>query len=253
LLEWSWQEKIIERKNIGRVKLQVKEYFLEVIGHPSLAMAYVTRTNKLCKLSGCSRKTVSDFLEQFYDSKLFSHISYQLKPYYDRSLGHMCTPLKAPIIYVLCRTIKPITVVETGVASGVSSAVILQALEDNSEGLLHSIDLPNMDPKSTLPPGKETGWIIPVELKKRWNLIIGNSIKKLPVLLQRLGTIDLFLHDSEHTYANMLEEYTLSWPHIKRGRILLSDDVHDTTAFQDFCKHVSRTPVLFNGLGGVRK
>lgn len=45
-------------------------------------------------------------------------------------------------LYTIIRIRKPDIVVETGVAQGVSSTFILQALEDNGRGQLYSIDLP---------------------------------------------------------------------------------------------------------------
>ena len=45
-------------------------------------------------------------------------------------------------LYTLSRSIKPGIVVETGVASGISSAYILRALDKNNHGKLFSIDLP---------------------------------------------------------------------------------------------------------------
>ena len=41
---------------------------------------------------------------------------------------------------------------------------------------------------------------IPPELKQRWTLILGRSQEELPPLLERLGTIDSFMHDSEHSF-----------------------------------------------------
>lgn len=46
------------------------------------------------------------------------------------------------LVYAIVRVLKPEIVVETGVASGLSSAYILQALEENRKGKLYSIDLP---------------------------------------------------------------------------------------------------------------
>lgn len=46
-----------------------------------------------------------------------------------------------PLLYTIARLSRPATVVETGVASGRSSFSILQALADNGEGLLYSIEL----------------------------------------------------------------------------------------------------------------
>ena len=43
-------------------------------------------------------------------------------------------------LYYLCRILKPKNVIETGVAYGISSSYILQALEANKFGKLYSID-----------------------------------------------------------------------------------------------------------------
>jgi len=72
---------------------------------------------------------------------------------------------KGHLLYYLIRVIKPAIVVETGVASGISSLFILQALNDNDYGHLYSIDLPNVEPKSSLPSGYDPGWVIPENLR----------------------------------------------------------------------------------------
>lgn len=127
-------------------------------------------------------------------------------------------------LFVLCRLLRPSVVLETGVGSGWSSSHILAALDLNGEGELFSIDLPNADPGWSLPQGLKPGFLVPEELKKRWRLIIGDSNKMLPGLLDELGAIDMFLHDSEHSYETMSLEFTQSWPHLNRGGILISDD-----------------------------
>ena len=60
--------------------------------------------------------------------------------------------------YASVRALAPNTVVETGVANGVSSAYLLLALQKNGKGCLHSIGL--ADP-AFLPPGKHLGWLVP--------------------------------------------------------------------------------------------
>lgn len=163
------------------------------------------------------------------------------------------------IPYILVRFIKPARIVETGVASGFSSTLMLKALELNNKGVLYSIDLPpkfmrksyrRMD-NVTLPPKKEVGWLVPKGLKKRWRLLLGDSKKVLPHLLSDLAEIDMFLHDSEHTYNHMLFEYNQAWRHLRRGGILISDDVDWNDAFGDFVS-VKRCPhTLFYGRLGV--
>ena len=48
----------------------------------------------------------------------------------------------ARLCYALCRALRPMRVVETGVCYGVTSAFFLQALRQNDRGTLYSIDLP---------------------------------------------------------------------------------------------------------------
>ena len=146
----------------------------------------------------------------------------------------MSSVLRAPTLYVLCRVIKPQSVVETGVADGYSSSFILSALEANLKGHLYSIDLPNQ-PGQELTCGRTTGWLVPEGLKKRWTLLLGSSREKLPQLLDSLKTIDIFYHDSGHSYENMMFEFNEAISHLGQNSLLVSDDITDTKAFDDFC------------------
>ena len=159
-------------------------------------------------------------------------------------------------LYILARIFKPSVLVETGVSSGVSSAFTLKALSKNNKGKLFSIDLPNQDPsgKAVVPRGGKSGWIIPDNLRERHELIIGDSKKELPKLLDELGTIDWFFHDSLHTYEFMTWEYNQAWNHLRRPGLLLSDDITWNTAFSDFAKKVnSKELATFYNVGAIMK
>jgi predicted O-methyltransferase YrrM len=71
-------------------------------------------------------------------------------------------------------------------------------------------------------------------LRDRWELTLGRSSDKLPALLKTLGPIDIFFHDSEHTYDNMVWEFQTVWPGLKPGGKLLAHNVDKNTAFADF-------------------
>jgi predicted O-methyltransferase YrrM len=45
--------------------------------------------------------------------------------------------------------------------------------------------------------------------------------------------VDLFAHDSLHTRRNMRREFEAVWPNLRRGGILLADDVERNLAFAD--------------------
>jgi len=134
-------------------------------------------------------------------------------------------------LYLLCKITKPELVVETGVAYGLSSMYVLQALEENKKGLLYSID-GVFSPWQTR---EMIGAAIPSNLKNRWNFNFGSSAENLSNILSSLGSVDIFLHDSLHTYKNMMFEFETAWPYISKGGFLISDDIGDNNAFYDFC------------------
>jgi len=179
---------------------------------------------------------INDFknsLENFFDNISGDYPS-KTKPY---PLDYSIMGNSGPFLYRLCKKIKPEIIVETGVAYGVSSFYILKALSENKKGKLISID-------SIFRPwqSKEMiGAVIPKDLRDRWELKIGTS-KEL--LEKNLSSIDIFLHDSLHTYKNMSYEFGKAWPHIKKGGFLLSDDITSNNAFNDFCKSIKKEPTI---------
>ena len=170
-------------------------------------------------------------------------------------------------LYAVLRKVRPEVVVETGVANGFSTAFSLLALNVNGVGHLHSVDLPREvgrdygpgtfyegEGRAGIPPGSEPGWLIPQELKERWTLILGRSQEELPPLLGRLGTVDIFMHDSEHSFECMWFEFNAAWPALRPGGVLVSDDVNSTEAFGRFAAEEGRDPVrLAPGMALLRK
>jgi hypothetical protein len=169
------------------------------------------------------------------------------------------------ILYGFLRLHGTKTIVETGVAEGQSTAHILQALLDNGGGILHSIDLPNQfyltDQREFHAefnlPGSEPGCLVPAELRKFWELSIGPSQKLLPFVLKKLGMIDVFFHDSEHTSAVMDFEFETAWPYIRTGGYLVTDDASWSTSLRKIANKYGLTPVIVEGpdfsLGFLKK
>jgi predicted O-methyltransferase YrrM len=159
-------------------------------------------------------------------------------------------------LYALTRKLRPRVAVETGVCNGFSTAFVLLALERNGDGELYSIDLPEVagtdyEPGTfwqgkqgaAIPPGKEPGWMIPAPLRERWHLTIGRSQDELPSLLDRLADIDLFVHDSEHSYECMDFEFRSVWPALRDGGALVADDWNWNAAFEELARDVGRAPI----------
>ena len=148
----------------------------------------------------------------------------------DKSLSILSLE-EAISVYFLVLHTKPEIVIETGVSDGMSSFFILSALNENKKGNLYSIDLPEVGMPKLY--GKEPGWIVDEALRQRWTLIYGKTEVKLPPLLGKLKHVDIFLHDSEHSYTNMRFEFSMALKYMKEGSLLLSDDVRSNSAFQE--------------------
>ncbi|MCK5269121.1 MAG: class I SAM-dependent methyltransferase [Spirochaetes bacterium] len=145
-------------------------------------------------------------------------------------LSHSADINLARLCYVMCRAIRPRIVIETGVCYGVTSAFILKALEANQHGELHSIDLPPL-----ARGGDEfVGSLIPDDLRHRWQLHRGTSKKILPNLLKQLGSIDIFIHDSLHTYQNMKFEFDTAAPFLTEQSVVIADDIDENRAFREW-------------------
>ena len=257
--------------------------------HPlaSLATSRKIIKNNLSLFDCCSRLTgdTAEKLRQYFDdisknTSLEQHLQKKFKKYNDYILqadleftklakenpaGRLNRPSQGHagfFLYILVRALKPEFFVETGVSAGESSTYILQAMHDNNFGKLYSIDLPSVFvPKgltTITPEGETSGWAVPEELKDRWELIFGKSEAILPDLLKKLQNIDIFFHDSMHTYHHMMFEYTTSWDFINKNGLMLSDDIvvmngKGHSPFVDFADSQQKEIVVYNVLGGIRK
>jgi len=139
------------------------------------------------------------------------------------------------LLALLVERIKPLIVVETGTANGKSASEILAAFSRNhlKESKLYSIDI---DPRVATPELKRNDQIIFLLIDK------SNSFVDL---MSTIDTVDLFYHDSNHSYKNQMLEYVTAWEILdKENGCLVSDDINWSNAFLDFCKLVNRKPFL---------
>jgi predicted O-methyltransferase YrrM len=143
-------------------------------------------------------------------------------------------PALLQAIWRLIRRLNAGKVVETGVAHGVTSRVILEAM--SGRGHLWSIDLP---PIWAPDVHREIGAAVVERSPDRWSLIAGSSRRRLPALLRRAAPIDLFIHDSHHTKDNMLFEMKKAWPALRPGGAMVVDDIDLNRAFAEFSRSVS--------------
>lgn len=149
--------------------------------------------------------------------------------------------------YLMIRALRPQVVIETGIASGVSTTHLGAALIDNGEGSLYSVELPHDESaqryerygakyEATKPPGWAIPTSIPEQLGDRLNLVFEDVRTALPRLLDEVGPIDVFIHDDLHTPKHMAWEFNLVWPRLNPGGILGCDNAE--AAWLDFARSV---------------
>jgi Methyltransferase domain len=141
----------------------------------------------------------------------------------------------AEAIWCIVAHMRPVTVVETGVAHGLTSRVVLEGLQRNGNGHLWSVDLPAVDPALH----QEIGIAVPEDLRSRWTYVGGTSIRRLPELVRRHELVDLFIHDSLHTSRNTCFELDTVWPALPPGGVALVDDIDRSLGFSRFIERAA--------------
>ena len=99
-------------------------------------------------------------------------------------------------------------------------------------------------------PKEKIGYAIPKWLTSKHKIIVGNATTVLQKLFEKISSVDIFIHDSSHTYQNMINEFRIVWPKIKKGGFLISDDISENDAFLEFSDDVSITPIIVKKDGG---
>src|SRR6184192_881946 len=136
--------------------------------------------------------------------------------------------LDCATLYGLTRWQRPAVVVESGGFVGMSSAFILKALVD--EGLttakLYSIEWSE---------DCEQGALIPEELRSASGGFVPllGKVEDFVRSDELPSSIDMFLHDSSHSYRHMLWEFRQFWQRLRDGGLLVSHDVHINAAFPE--------------------
>ena len=109
----------------------------------------------------------------------------------------------------LMRQLKPDLIVETGVSEGVSTRLILEALDDIKHGALISVD-------------PFTNYTNP---SRRWKHVKELSCDALPKIYLDYGPFDVFIHDADHEIEGMSIDLEFAWHFVKPGGRILSDDI----------------------------
>lgn len=141
---------------------------------------------------------------------------------------------------LLCRAVwcvaihtRPEVVIETGVAHGVTSRVVLEALSQNDLGHLWSIDLPFPFDRGL---HGDTGVAVAESCRPRWSYLEGTSSQRMPPLTAEVGHLEMFIHDSLHTASNTLFEMEQADSVMSPSGVMLIDDIGSHDAFPAFAR-----------------
>jgi predicted O-methyltransferase YrrM len=104
-------------------------------------------------------------------------------------------------------------IVETGTEKGLGSVVLAEALLQNGQGQLFTID---MEPSSGLMIGDRYAGFI--------NQIFGDSLQALTTV----DCVDLFIHDSDHSAEHEASEFEIIETKLSKQGVVLSDNSHAT-------------------------
>ena len=143
------------------------------------------------------------------------------------------------LLYFLVRRRKPLSIVETGVALGYSSATFLEALGKNGFGKLYSSDfpypgIPNSD--------QLVGRVVPENLRSGWTLLLDGDKNNLVKISQMIGEIDFLHYDSDKSYSGRARAMSLLADKLASDAIIVFDDIHENTHFLDLVDSMPNSP-----------
>lgn len=136
-------------------------------------------------------------------------------------------------MWCVVRHRRPEKVIETGVAHGVTSRVILESLRRNDQGRLWTIDLRRPLERQL---HAATGVAVPDDLRDRWTYLDGSSQQWRGQLAAGLGWVDLFVFDSLYTARNTVIELERADAALASRGVMLVGDIKSHNGFAEFAR-----------------
>ena len=170
---------------------------------------FASDTNCPVKISAANIKAAAEIFQRIVSKKSGKNFGKN----FDCEVG------LASFLYAHIIESKPSVVVETGVANGITTNVIMKALEKTG-GVLHSFDV---DPRTENVYKGNGLW--------NFHLLEGNFERDLELQISRIGKVDLWIHDSNHGYKWQAFEYDLAVSTLNSSGLIVSDDIDASTAW----------------------
>ncbi|MGY1723811.1 class I SAM-dependent methyltransferase [Blastococcus sp. SYSU DS0533] len=133
--------------------------------------------------------------------------------------------------YAIVRALRPEHVVETGTDKGLGSVVLAAALLRNGRGRLTTVDI-----------NPESGYLIAGPYAQVVDRVVADSVETLRSLER---PVDVFLHDSWHTFEYETAELDAVAPRLRDTSVVLSDNAHDSDALSAWAERTGRRFTFF--------
>lgn len=133
--------------------------------------------------------------------------------------------------YAIVRALRPAHVVETGTDKGLGSCVLAAALLANGTGRLTTMDV-----------NPEAGYLIDGPFEEVTEVVTGDSLASLSALRT---SVDVFLHDSDHSPEHETSEFEAVTDHLGPGSLVLSDNSHVTDRLPKWAEQTGRRFLYF--------
>lgn len=137
--------------------------------------------------------------------------------------------------YALVRITKPKLVIESGVDKGLGACIVTSALKRNAQegkkGRYIGLDINPMSGKLFSSPYKDYGKFICIDSHA--------YLKKMN------EPIDMFIHDSDHSFFHESKEYELIKNKLSKSAYILSDNAHLSRALNLFAAKINKRFLFF--------
>jgi predicted O-methyltransferase YrrM len=259
------KEKSEMQKNVGFTKaliwfLKRPKYYIELLRTlKGFALKRFVRAHHIREAKDwCLARSVTntEAIGQLFGKEMGKGVREMFKEVFDQAqeTAEKC-PVKMggaanlDLLYNIVENSGARKVIETGVAYGWSSLVLLLSLATREESVLVSTDMPYINRSSA----EYVGCVVPEKLRSCWEIIAGPDKFALPQALEKVPIIDLCHYDSDKSYNGRMWAYELLWDALKSGGYFISDDIGDNLAFRDFCSRIKKEPVIVQSTSEVSR
>jgi predicted O-methyltransferase YrrM len=150
-----------------------------------------------------------------------NNILFQLDGFYEQ-YSQMTKHEREYINSIVLRN-NPKKLLEIGVSAGSATIILLNAMKENNDAKLFSIDYSNEWYKS---PDKKTGFLLDnyKELKQKWELYTGGLSMKF---IEKIGKgIDFCLIDTLHAIPGGILDFLMVFPYLGKNAIIILHDIN---------------------------